>query len=85
MATAFYDRTAPVNLDFIKWLATLGKPLVIVTDFPYLISELACADSLLLIFAAQTEGAAAAARLLYGRAEATGSWPLTLIPDPRGA
>lgn len=84
IATSFYSRTAGHNIDLIRELVSLGKPVVAVTNNPYLCEPLAICDSVLLIFAGNPPGLQATADILYGSALPSGVWPLRHYPDPRG-
>lgn len=83
VATSFYSRTAGHNMDLIRELVRLGKPVVAITNNPFLCEALAICDSVLLIFAGNPPGLKATADILYGHASPSGVWPLSHHPEPR--
>jgi beta-N-acetylhexosaminidase len=83
VATSFYCRTATHNLEFIKTLVKLGKPVIVITNNPYLCKNMMMCDTVLLIFSGNPHGLKACRDILYGRKKPTGSWPLNNYPQPR--
>lgn len=83
VATSFYCRTAAHNFPLIQEIVKLGKPVVAVTNNPYLCARLtAICDSVLLIFSSNPPGLKAIADILYGDVSPTGTWPLKSYAQP---
>jgi len=82
VATSYYCRTTDHNLELIRKIVALGKPVVAVTNNPFLCKDLLMCDSVLLLFSGNPRGLQAVSDILYGTAKPTGRWPLTHCPKP---
>lgn len=83
VATSFYCRTTVHNYPLIQDIVALGKPVIAVTNNPYLCKKLMIADGVLQIFSGNPNGLKALADILYGRKQPGGTWPLTAYPQPK--
>lgn len=83
VATSYYCRTVEHNLPFIRKIARLGKPVIVVTNNPYLCKKLMFCDTVLLIFSGNPRGLKAVSQILHEKVRPSGRWPLKDYPRPR--
>lgn len=81
--TSFYCRTSAHNMELVRKVQALGKPVVAVTNNPYVCENLMGCDSVLWIGSGNPCGLKACADILYGRTVPAGHWPLKIFPQPQ--
>lgn len=76
IAVSFFFRGNPTNADLIRELIKRGKKVIQVAACPYDNVCVAEAPTLLVTFSAMPRSHEAAANIIYGKAQASGTWPL---------
>lgn len=77
VATNWYNRGAAPNTPFVeKLIAATDRPVAVVTNTPYELSATEAMDCVLCVFSEFVPSLRAAARILYGDAEALGTVPV---------
>jgi hypothetical protein len=76
IALSFFWRGNPTNSELVAELIRRGKKVILIAATPYENICLPQAQTLLVTFAAVPRSLEAAAEIIYGRAQAGGTWPL---------
>ena len=76
-----YLRSLALNTGLVSRLAQSGKPVVVITNSPYMAPEFSDADAILLNFLGITAGLKVSADILFGQARPEGAWPLEDFPQ----
>jgi beta-N-acetylhexosaminidase len=83
VATNFYWRLCPANnTDLIKKLIAKGKKVVVVTNCPYELGDVAAAQTVVCNYSVTPESLKAAAAVLYGKIKPQGKWMLKHYKRP---
>jgi len=71
IATNYYVRAKESGKEFVQELAKLGKPLVVVTNTPYIFGDDPEFSTVILTFSPERQGLRGVARLIYGEFQPT--------------
>ena len=76
-----YWRGNPTNAELVRKLKQAGRKVVVIAGAPY---DIVCppeADAILVSFAGTPRSWEAALSILFGKEQAGGKWPLTIVPQ----